>query len=122
MSLRYRLAAVILAVIMSAGSAMAQEWSRFRGPNGSGVSESRSLPSEFGPDQNLNWAVETPFARSSPVFAGDRIFLTGIDGDKFSILALDRNTGAKLWHREIERNRTDEFLQGHRFRHPDSGN
>ena len=32
-----------------------QNWPRFRGPNGSGVSESRDLPVEFGPSKNLAW-------------------------------------------------------------------
>ena len=30
------------------------EWARFRGPNGSGVSESGALPTEFGPAKNVD--------------------------------------------------------------------
>ena len=111
MSLSYRLTAVILAVFTSTGAARAEEWSRFRGPNGSGVSESTNLPTEFGPEKNLAWSVEIPFARSSPVLAGDRIFLTAIDAETFTTLALDRASGKELWRREIERDRESEMHQ-----------
>ena len=42
------------------------EWSRFRGPNGSGVLEARNLPMVFGPTTNLAWSVSTPAGSSSP--------------------------------------------------------
>lgn len=106
-----RVLAVILVSGLIAGSGLAEDWTRFRGPNGSGVSASTGLPTEFGPQSNIAWSTEIPFARSSPVFAGDKIFLTAIDGDKFSTLALDRSSGRILWQREIERDRTDEFHQ-----------
>ncbi len=111
MSYRYRLIAVILSAISLAGPGLAQEWSRFRGPNGSGVSEAKNLPTEFGPDQNLTWSVEIPFARSSPVLADDRIFLTAIDAETFTTLALDRTSGKELWRREIGRDRESEMHQ-----------
>jgi outer membrane protein assembly factor BamB len=36
------------------------EWSQFRGPNGSGVSETKGLPTEFGPNKNVVWKTELP--------------------------------------------------------------
>ena len=36
----------------------AQDWPRFRGPNGDGVSTSTGLPTEFGPKKNLEWRVD----------------------------------------------------------------
>jgi len=111
MSSSCRLAAVILAVTTLSGPVLGQEWSRFRGPNGSGVSASTGLPVEFGPEKNLTWSVDVPFGRSSPVLAGDRIFLTAIDADAFTTLALDRASGKELWRREIERDRQSEMHQ-----------
>ena len=29
------------------------EWDRFRGPNGSGISDATDVPAEFGPQKNL---------------------------------------------------------------------
>jgi outer membrane protein assembly factor BamB len=83
-----------------------EEWSRFRGPNGAGVSSSRGLPVEFGPGKNLDWAVDVPFGRSSPVFAGDRIYLTATEGVKLVTLALDRSSGKVLWRQALERGET----------------
>jgi len=103
-------AVVACTLVTSPGSA--EEWRRFRGPNGSGVSASTGLPVEFGPDKNVAWSVEIPSARSSPVLADGKIFLTAIDGDRFSTLALDEKTGKILWHRQIERDRTTEMYQG----------
>lgn len=108
----HRVPAAMLTLILVAGSGVADDWARFRGPNGSGVSASTGLPTEFGLETNVVWSTEIPFARSSPVFAGDKIFLTAIDGDKFSTLALDRDSGKILWQREIERDRTTAMYQG----------
>lgn len=109
MSLRFRLVAVSLLVISLPGLALAQGWSRFRGPNGSGVAESKNLPVEFGPEQGLEWVTEIPFARSSPVFAGERIYLTAIDSDTFTTMALDRASGKEIWRQTIERDRQSEM-------------
>ena len=38
----------------------AGDWPRFRGPNGSGISDSTELPVEFGPQKNLLWKVKVP--------------------------------------------------------------
>lgn len=93
-------------LVFFAASADAQDWPRFRGPNGSGVSNSAAkLPTEFGPSKNLLWKTDVPFSRSSPVVGGSRIFLTAIDGEKLIVLALDRDTGRQIWRREITRPR-----------------
>ena len=48
-------------------SAAAEDWSQFRGPNGSGVSATTGLPSEFGPGKNMIWKTVLPPRHSSPV-------------------------------------------------------
>ena len=81
------------------------EWTQFRGPNGTGVAEGSALPTEFGAKKNLVWKTPVPFARSSPVVTADRIFLTASEGDKLITLALDRKNGKVLWRREVVRPR-----------------
>ena len=75
-------------------------WSRFRGPNGSGVSQSGNLPTRFGPDENVVWKTALPPGHSSPVFSGDSIFLTGFGDDHVMTLALNRETGTVRWRSE----------------------
>src|SRR3954464_14356358 len=80
------------------------DWSRFRGPNGTGIAAVSGLPTEFGPAKNVVWKAATPAGHSSPVLTPTRIFLTGIDGDKLVVLALDRASGKEQWRQEVPRN------------------
>ncbi len=75
------------------------EWSRFRGPNGGGVSMAVEVPVEFGPKRNVVWRTQVPPGNSSPVLTRDRVFLTGVEAGKLLVLALDRVTGKLLWKR-----------------------
>jgi outer membrane protein assembly factor BamB len=89
----------------SASPARAGDWPRFRGPNGSAVSEDPNVPVEFGPDKNLRWKVELP-ARgvSSPVVARGRVYVTGSTGyreRRLHVLCYDQLTGKKLWERQL---------------------
>ncbi len=87
----------------------AGEWARFRGPNGSGISDAVGLPAEFGPDENVDWKVSVPFGRSSPVVARERIFLTAVENGKLITMGFDRGSGKELWRRELERAEVAEF-------------
>jgi outer membrane protein assembly factor BamB len=84
----------------------AADWPRFRGPNGSGVSDATGLPVEFGLVKNLLWKADLPPGHSSPVVAGDHIFLTAYEKDKLLTICLDRKIGKILWQREITRARS----------------
>ena len=82
------------------------EWSQFRGPNGTGVSETTGLPTEFGPNKNVVWKTPLPPGHSSPVLTRDRIFVTAHDKEKLFVIALDRQTGKILWQTEAPRAQT----------------
>ena len=60
---------VLLGVLLACGAVSAAErepWSRFRGPNGTGVSEATGLPVSFGPEKNVRWKTPLPPGHSSP--------------------------------------------------------
>ncbi len=97
---------VIVALAAHGSPVAAEDWSRFRGPNGAGVSTSRGLPVEFSKAKNVDWVVDVPFGRSSPAFAGDRIFVTATEGGKLVTLGLDRASGKVLWKQALERRET----------------
>ena len=89
-------------------AALAAEWTQFRGPNAHGVAgDAKSLPVEFAPDKNVLWRTPVPVGHSSPVLAGNRIFLTGSEGLKLFTLAVDRRDGKVLWTRELPGQRTE---------------
>jgi len=101
---------LFLSVASTAADAPDPEaWSRFRGPNGSGVSISTRLPAELGPDKNVIWKTALPFGHSSPALTRDRIFLTAARGDRLVTICLDRHTGKILWDREAPRPRTEKL-------------
>ncbi|HEU4767162.1 MAG TPA: PQQ-binding-like beta-propeller repeat protein [Pyrinomonadaceae bacterium] len=91
--------------IRSTSPVATNDWLQFRGPNGTGVAESHTLPVQLGATKNLAWKTAVPFGRSSPVITADRVFLTASEGDKLVTLALDRNTGKMLWRRDVARAR-----------------
>ena len=100
---------ICLVAVMAIGSQAncpAQEWTRFRGPNGTGVSHAKTVPTQIG-DANLQWKIELPgTGHSSPVLWGDRIFLT-CTGDKsggISVLCLSASDGHLLWRHDYSLN------------------
>ena len=85
------------------------EWDRFRGPNGSGVADATGLPATFGPKHNLIWKTSLPPGHSSPILSRDRIFLTAVDKEKLSLIAMDRRNGRIVWQRKSPRSRTERL-------------
>lgn len=83
----------------------AGDWPRFRGPNGSGVSDSVRLPVEFGPKTNLSWKANVASGHSSPVVCGNRLYLTSFNDSTLRTQAFDMQTGDALWVRELPRQR-----------------
>jgi outer membrane protein assembly factor BamB len=91
---------IILACSAERGAA--QEWTRFRGPNGSGQSEAR-IPAQWS-DADVNWKVELPGSgHSSPVLWGDKIFITSADiqASKRYLLCLSAADGHEIWRKSF---------------------
>lgn len=97
--------AALFATLTTALAGEAADWSRFRGPNGSGVAETAAFPVEFGPERNVVWKVALPPGHSSPVLDDDRIYVTALDGDALQTIAIDRASGRIVWRREVQRPR-----------------
>jgi outer membrane protein assembly factor BamB len=101
----------LMLVIASIGQALpvSDDWSRFRGPNGTGLSNTTNLPTEFGPEKNVVWKTALPPGHSSPVLTRSRIFVTAHEGNKLLVICLDRKTGKIVWQREAPRPRVDRL-------------
>jgi len=86
--------------------AEAGNWPQWRGPDGSGISNEKNLPSEWSPTKNIKWktAIEGR-SHSSPIVWENRVFLTtAVEGEVVS--------GAKAVKHTLEGDK--EFV------HPDS--
>src|SRR5262249_6952442 len=89
-------------------------WPRFRGPNGSGVSPDRGLPTEINRERNVVWKTRIPKGNSSPIVAQGRVYITGHEGDERILLCYDAAIGSLLWRSAVSKARTE-------FPHPLNG-
>jgi outer membrane protein assembly factor BamB len=96
----------LLAVFVSL-AVSGEEWTRFRGPDGSGVASGNGYPTEFGPARNVVWKQAVPPGKSSPVLTGTNVFLTAERGEELVVLCLDRKTGKPRWERTLRRVRRE---------------
>ena len=90
----------VLAAMLSNDGA-AQEWTRFRGPNGTGISPAKGIPVAWT-EQDFRWRVEIPgTSHSQPVIWGDTLFLTTAmeTGKDRAILCLNKRDGRELWRK-----------------------
>ncbi len=77
----------------------AQEWSRFRGENGTGIGKIGALPDSFT-KADYDWAIKlNGVGHSSPVLWGDKLFLTVVDEGKQQrvVTCYDSGNGKRLW-------------------------
>lgn len=101
----HRLSAILFLTttcLCAGNTAHAQNWPRFRGPNGSGWSATTGLPVKWT-DADYAWKVDLPGEGiSSPVVWGNRLFITSADADagKRWLSCYDAGTGKSLWSRE----------------------
>ncbi len=100
-------------LVCLARGASAQEWTRFRGPNGAGVSDCKTIPASWT-DADYNWKVELPgVGHSSPVLWGDKIFLISANEENARryVFCVSAKDGGIVWSREY-----DSTLHGkHKF-------
>jgi outer membrane protein assembly factor BamB len=79
-------------------------WTRFRGPDGSGISRATTIPASWA-DKDYYWRVVLPGkGHASPVIWGDKLFVTSGDENTGKRMALCLKTadGRLLWRRYYE--------------------
>jgi outer membrane protein assembly factor BamB len=79
------------------------EWTRFRGPNGSGISGARTIPIKWTAKE-YNWTIELPGdGSSSPVVWKEKLFVTCNDRKKSirSVVCVNTTDGKICWRRDF---------------------
>ncbi len=119
---------VSLAFFLSSipSAAPAGDWTRFRGPNGQGVSGETNLPLEWSDvegaeGKNIRW--KTPLNSdgwSSPIVVGDAVFLTGTESDGVScrLIKVNRADGKLVWNKEVHRQQTADMRSQNSYATP----
>ena len=86
-------------------TARAADWPQFRGPGSLGTSEEKNLPVKWSAKEGLRWVADLPGrGLSSPVVAGNRVFVTATTGyqqSRLHVLCFDLASGKKLWERQF---------------------
>lgn len=112
----------VLGIAAALSAAESADWSRFRGPNGSAVSDARGVPTEWSDSKNLAWKTELPGpGSSSPIIVGDRVFVTcysgygtgrGAPGDikklERHLICVSLKDGKILWDKSIAAKQPEE--------------
>lgn len=98
------LTTILLSIVFPGILSFGQEWTRFRGPNGQGVSDATTIPTQWAPS-DYNWKVTLPGGgHSSPVIWKDKVFVT--TGDRQAnlgiLMALKVADGKIAWRKEFK--------------------
>ena len=98
-SLRHALGSILSAALIcvAAAAAGAADWPQWRGPQRDGAAPDAALPSTLPETLRKVWQVEVGEGHSSPVVAGDRVFVHSRQGEDEVVRALDLATGRELW-------------------------
>jgi len=92
------------ALVLAEATGAADRWTEFRGPSGTGHSESVGLPRDWNESTNVVWKTRIHGRGwSSPVVLGKQLWLTTAtpDGKELFVLALDRDDGRILFDTKV---------------------
>jgi outer membrane protein assembly factor BamB len=81
----------------------ASDWTRFRGPNGTGIAADKDIPVQWT-DKNIHWKVALPgLGNSSPILWKDHIYLQSAtkDAKERMLLCLSTKDGSLLWKQAV---------------------
>ncbi len=105
-SARLTVVTVLAVVVAAMISPLARcgEWTRFRGPNGSGLSDDTSVPTSWTED-GYKWKIAIPGrGHAHPVFWENRAFQPTAteEGKKRVLLCLEADSGRTLWSKTFD--------------------
>ncbi|HEV2688566.1 MAG TPA: PQQ-binding-like beta-propeller repeat protein, partial [Bryobacteraceae bacterium] len=108
-------ASLLIAVIPLLYSAMtrAEQWPKFLGPNGSGISHETGLLDQWpaaGPMKA--WSATVGEGYASPVALDGRVYIFAQEGRNDTLWALDALSGKVLWKQGYEAARSPQQSQG----------
>jgi outer membrane protein assembly factor BamB len=86
-------------------TALAGDWTQFRGPAGAGVLEEAGLPVRWSATEGIRWKADLPGrGLSNPVIAAGRVFVTACSGaqqERLHVVCFEAATGRRLWERQL---------------------
>lgn len=96
---------VVLVFALMAVVPTQADWPQWRGPSLNGVSSETGLPVTWSTTEGIAWKLPMPArSGSTPIIWGDMIFLnvaTAQSSGDLELWAIDRNTQAPVWTRDL---------------------
>jgi hypothetical protein len=113
----------LVCCVFGTGVSPADDWVRYRGPNGQGISNDSAIPLKWSEKENIRWECKLPGpGSSSVVVAGGKIFVTcfsgvaegrsDVTGLKRHVVCVEQSSGKVLWQKEIEAIQPEDPYQG----------
>ncbi len=118
-------------------SSAEDDWTRFRGANGTGVVASANLPMNWSDTENVKWKVDLPgLGSSSPIVLGERVYVTCYTGYGMTaenaggppsalerhLIAFNVKDGSEAWRTtissKVDEDPWDGFINEHGFASP----
>jgi len=99
-----RFTAVACLILTLTTTVRAENWPRFRGTDGTGISDEKGFPQSWT-EKDYAWHMELPgLGHSSPSIWGDNLFVTSAlgEGETRYLFCLDPVTGKEKWRRETK--------------------
>lgn len=90
-----------LMLTLAASRLIADDWPAWRGPRGNGISEEQAAPLQWSDTENIAWKTPIPgVGRSSPIVAGEHVFVTTGDTSDSTrrVLSIHRGSGKVEWN------------------------
>ena len=113
---------VLVVLFVSATVVKAEDWTRFRGNDGQGIATS-VVPIEWTKTDNVAWSTELPGSgSSSPIFIGDRVFMTCYEGQSGqdanrTLVCVDAKSGDVVWEKSIAAPQREDQYGGYLTEH-----
>lgn len=96
--------AVLTIGMVFVSESWAENWARFRGPNGTGFSADKQIPVTWTEKDGVVWKTPIPgLGNGSPIVWGNRLFIqsAGADGKGRQLNCIDTANGKILWSKSV---------------------
>lgn len=99
---KVRIAGFLLALMLAATAARAQEWTQWRGPARDGSVSGKNVPEAWPESLKQSWRVEIGEGYSSPVVAGGRVFVQGRRDPEEIVAGINLADGKVIWQQKYQ--------------------
>jgi outer membrane protein assembly factor BamB len=97
-----RASTLLLALIPIAAGGLPADWPQWRGPDADGASPETGLPLTWSASEGVIWKLALPeVSGSTPIVAGDRLYLSVAQADQILLWSVDRKAGTLVWSRPL---------------------